>query len=543
MKKIFFKTKGKAHPGQPFWYPWGMGGCIGRLLLFLVLLLLLLFLLSLFRRCGNTQTEGEVTDPIFQQDPLPHTPFDTTLTDYDNNLPDPGEFLPDSAHNVVPPFSRDSLVSDTTSRREIVGNVLNIILDSDAGNETFKKWAQEFKENYPDPAYKVVFYRPLVKLIQIQVPSERRMQVADELPRKITDIRFHVFIEEVFETSASSKPNDPVFKYADKSWYFEPIQAYEAWEVTRGDPNITVAVVDSYFDLNHDDLYSSRIVKPYSVLTGTGNVAPTPLMAIIDFGGFIHGSMVASMAIGNQNNSRGTSGIAPECRFMPVSIGNPATSMTIMQGLLYSIYQGANVVNISYGGAPPAEFLAAFQRMTPREMKEFENRNRRYGEEVWEFVANLCEERGVAVVWAAGNESVFSGFDPSKRSSKWIVASGIDHNLKMWVSVDPASGRKAGSNFGNFPEVGLQESTISAPSVDIFGAMPFNRYYSGPGTSFAAPLVTGAVALMKSIDPSLKNEEIIRILKETGKPVEGCPQIGPRLQIRAALDAVRSRRR
>lgn len=70
--------------------------------------------------------------------------------------------------------------------------------------------------------------------------------------------------------------------------------------------------------------------------------------------------------------------------------------------------------------------------------------------------------------------------------------------------------------------------------------MPYNSYNMGPGTSFSAPIVTGAVALMKSLSPSLSTQEIIRILKETGKPIAGDNTIGKLIQIKDALLKVKS---
>ncbi|MBR1652550.1 MAG: S8 family serine peptidase [Alloprevotella sp.] len=533
MKKIFFSTKGKADGKLPFWHPWGLGGCLGRLLLFVLLLLILLFLLSMFRRCDGSFFSDVPNDTELRGDaPFTPVPIDTTVGGGDmNNIPDPGEFLPDSAHNRVPPYDDRDVTTDSVSRRSVVTNKLNVILDSEANNDTYRQWAREFKENYPDSAYKILYYHPLTKLIQIGIPAERREALVTELPKKITDIKFKVFMEELFSVAAA-RPNDLVFKDPDKSWFFPQIQAFEAWDITRGSENVVVAIVDSFFDVYHEDLNSTRIVKPYSVPRHSGNVMPPPLNQTSEVP-FIHGTMVASMAVGNQNNGTGTSGIAPGCKFMPVSVGDECTSMTLLEGLLYAIYQGANVINISMGSSYPDFVQQVLRSFTPADMARYNREQLTYSYDIWDYVASLCEERNVTVVWAAGNDALFMGCDPSKRGDKWIKVSAIDRNLRM----------ASFSNFGNFPEVGLHESTVSAPGVDIVGAFPFtNNYAALEGTSFSAPLVTGAVALMRSVDPEIKTADIIKILKETGKPVQGCPQIGPNIQIKDALMAVRARR-
>ena len=58
------------------------------------------------------------------------------------------------------------------------------------------------------------------------------------------------------------------------------------------------------------------------------------------------------------------------------------------------------------------------------------------------------------------------------------------------------------------------------------------------GTSMSAPIITGVVALMKSLNPNLTNKEIIKILKETGKEVD--PTIGLLVQVDMALSLCKS---
>ena len=508
---------------EPFWKPWGAAGFLLRLLAFLVMLFVLLLLLSLFRNQQSDEREARanIPDPIVNPDtPDPvRVPVDTTAN-FPHDIQNPGPHLPSPDENDLPPYGDDDIVSD--DGRQIVGDRLNVILNSPtADDETFRQWAAEFKQHYPGNEYKIVYYDKLTKLLQIQVPRAEREQIMKRLPEQITDISFLVFPEGLMENNAS-RPNDPVFRSEDLNWYFEPIQAYGAWEITRGKKDVVVAIVDSYFDLQHDDLNSDRIVKPFCVPRRTGNVAPAQGA---DETAFMHGSMVASQALGNMDNGRGTAGIAPECSFMPVSLGHQVTSMTILQGLLYAIYQGASVINLSLASmyAPAISQLSIEDQIALSRQLALEEQT------VWDYVTSLATERNVTIVWAAGNENLFSALDACKRGPATIKVSAVDKRL-----------RKADfSNFGNFPRYGVEESTISAPGVDIMGAMPYNTYNVGPGTSFAAPIVTGAVALMKSLDPTLTTEEIVDILQETGKPVEGSSTIGKLIQIKDALLSVK----
>ncbi len=528
MKKIPFGPSNAANSSEPFWKPWGAGGWILRLLLFLGLLFLLILLLNLFRKPAEAepdQRRADLPDPIVNPvTPDPErVPVDTTAN-FPHDIQNPGPYLPSPEDNNIPPFDDDDIISDD-GHRQIVGDRLNVILDSSADDETFRKWAEEFHNAYSDTTkYQIVYYDRLTKLLQIRVPTEEREQIMQQLPTQITDISFYVFPEGLMGSLRSpSRPNDPIFEEDELSWYFDAIQAYDAWEITKGSPEIVVAICDSYFDLNHDELNSNRIVNPYSVMRRTGNVAPAEDS---DPTSFLHGSMVASQALGNMNNGRGTAGIAPECKFMPISLGHEMSSIIVLQGLLYAIYQGASVVNLSIGDVydeSVSELSLEDQIAISREVALEE-------QAVWDYTANLAKERNVTIVWASGNENVFSAMDASKRGGATIKVSAVDRQL-----------HKADfSNFGNFPQYGLEESTISAPGVDILGAKPYNTYDIGPGTSFAAPLVTGAVALMKSLDPSLTTEEIIRIIQETGKPIQGNTTIGKLIQIKDALMRVKN---
>lgn len=528
MKKIIFQLRSRGRDGASFLPPWGAWGCLWRTLLFLFALGLLILLLSFFRSCGNG---AELPDPqpidvpadsiVAVPDSIPGA--DEPLPD--NNIDNPGPNLPPPDDNYLPPVSDDQIERDSITGREMVNNRVNVILDSDAGDETFRRWAEEFKQHYPGDEYKVIFYDPLTKLIQIQVPEGSCDRVVRELPQKITDISFRAFREGLLGP-LSATPNDPAFRDADASWYFRPIQAFEAWDITQGSEEVVLAVVDSYFDLRHPDLYSSRIVSPFSVKRRNRNVAPEPGLPENN-PCFFHGSCVSSMALANLNNGNGAAGIAPKCKYMPVSMGHQFTSMTMVYGILYAIYQGASVINVSAGmNLPPEAAQLPVETQVEMAKNAFKDE-----ENVWEFIFDMAEERGVTIVWAAGNNNILASIDPSKRDATTIRVSALDRRLH----------KASFSNFGNLPQYHEESSTISAPGVDILGAVPGNRYTLGPGTSYSSPIVAGAVALMKSLDPTLSTTEIIKILQETGKPIEGCTTIGPLLQIKDALLRVKQK--
>ena len=526
MKKILFGKNG-VNGHQPFWEPWGCFGCLWRLLLFLFLLLAMLFLLSLFRGCRHSHVDlpDEFTPPeqTYIQ-PSPDTPLPTPDEDWNRPIDGAEEVgLPSPEENQIPPVNEDEAIPnpDNDGATEIIPNLLYVIFNSDANDETFKTFAKKFTSLYPQPQHKIEYYNTNAKTAVLSVPQEKRADICQQLPQQIQEVKFLVVPVEVMTQGAAVTPNDPIFKYPNVGWYFTPIQAQEAWGITQGSPDVIVGIVDSYMDLTHEELVGDRILYPFSVVKQNSDVAPRN-GAPMDYAG--HGSLVTAVAVGNANNQKGSTGIAPKCKYIPVSMGEQITTITMVEGLLYCIYHGATVINLSCG----THFSDEAKRLPLDQQIAVAQQMGQPQEKMWEYVFSLAEERNVTIVWAAGNDNVYAAMDVSKRCANTIRVSAVDRQL-----------RKADfSNFGNFPDRGLAESTISAPGVDIFGALPGNAYDSWPGTSFSAPIICGVVALMKSLKPDLTNEQIIQILQETGKPVQGAPEIGKLVQIKDALLAV-----
>lgn len=511
MKKIYFGKDILQNKGIPFWQPWGCLGCLGRLIGFLLLLLSLLFLLSLFRKCESNNSNNNDNDhPVARVD----TAWNSPIANGESiGLPSPEE-------NELPPFDEMEPIPnpDNNGATEIYPNLLYVIFDSDANDETFKIFAKKFSSLYSTPQYKIQYYNTGSKTAILNVPKEDRDNVCLNLPKQISEVDFVVTPVEIMMQYASVTPNDPAFRDANKCWYFKPIQAYDAWGITQGSPDIIVGIVDSYMDLNHPELRGGRCVYPYSIITGTSDVAPvagTPT----DYAG--HGTLVTSVAVGNVNNGQGSSGIAPRCKFIPVSFGIYVNTITEIEGLLYCMYHGATVINLSCG----ANFPESIKKMDIEKQIKFSQMYGTRMEKVWDYVFKLAEKHNTTIVWAAGNENCYSAMDISKRNKNTIRVSAVGRDLK----------KADFSNFGNFRDKGLYESTISAPGVDIWGALPNNSYDAWPGTSFSAPIITGVVALIKSENKDLTTSQIINILQNTGKPIEGSPEIGNLVQIKDAL--------
>lgn len=488
-------------------------GFLKWLLWLLLLLLLILLLIWLLRGCDSERVHPiprPINDkPWIHDDPRvgdgggiydPGNPYDKVPTP-----PDYGDVLPPN-QGEMPPIDTTKIIRDP-GNPVIISNRLNVLMENE--DKSIMDLAKEFKAKYPDDKYKVVYYDDVVKRMQIEVPPEERLNLKTELPEKFApEYKLFVFDESLFEGNYT--PNDPAFSSSDKSWYLKYINAPKAWDITKGSSKLTIAIVDNGFSLKHPEL-QSKVVMPYNVwLHSKGIFAQN-----ID-----HGTHVSGTALALMDNKKGLCGIAPNCAYMPVQVANKQGLMTttsILDGILYALYQGADVINISLG----MQFTGT---LPESEQRDLQNNHFKEEERLWNKVMEISDKHKTIIVVAAGNENMLAGVNPMSRPKDFIVVSAIDKNNREY--------QKAGfSNYGDY-------STVSAPGVSIYSTVGNNNYQVMDGTSMAAPIVTGTIALMKSLNDSLTAEQIACILQGTGKPVEG--KVGNLIQIDKALQRIQS---
>jgi subtilisin family serine protease len=383
---------------------------------------------------------------------------------------------------------------------DVIANRLNLYFED--SNTDIRSFAEDFKKVYSDDEYIVTGYDDKVLWVQIEVPEADREKVKREINSKLSDYGFFVVDESLFEGSQSGK----IDSNSTPGWHLKAINAEKGWKVTKGNKDIVVAVVDDGFDLSHK-LLKDKIVKPYNVFTQSNAISS----------GDGHGTHVAGIAVAKSDMKIGVSGIAPDCKLMPVQVydNKLCPFSALVNGIMYAIHEGADVVNISMG--------TSFQGLgiLPEEDQEAIIENNFKNEEwVWGKVVSVALAKNVILVFAAGNDNVLTLLPPEHRPA------GI-----LNVSATGISGRVAEfSNFG----IG---STVSAPGVDIYSTFPNNEYTYMSGTSMAAPIVTGTIALMKSLNRELTGTQVATILEQTGLNTTNA---GPLIQVDKALAMVQS---
>lgn len=410
----------------------------------------------------------------------------------------------ESVREVGPYIKSNDIVMSSDSINYVVSNRFILVI----GNQeaSLEDFVADFRSSYPDETKYILSNSDnQLKRLTLTFPKEEGSTFEKELLVKFEFYNLMILPESMYKLS-STVTNDPALSDAEKSWYFNECGIYDAWDMTMGNDDVVVAIIDDGFDLNHPEL-QGRIYKPFNAVTHTDDIYPSQSG---------HGTHVASTAIGNANNSEGTAGIAPNCKFMPIQVGDANGNMSstaIFDAVLYAISNKADVVNMSLGMyfGPNLQFAPPFIQYNLR------NSYFKQEEQVWANIFELARQNNVTFVLAGGNENILIGIDPMSRNKNTIRVS----------ATQPDRQKASFSNFGDY-------STVSAPGVHIYNAVPGGKYTYMDGTSMAAPIVTGGCALLKSQDKSMTIGEIITRLRNTG---EKSPSfVGPIVNFAHALN-------
>jgi serine protease len=325
---------------------------------------------------------------------------------------------------------------------------------------------------------------------------------------------------------ALTVPNDPTMQNNFQQWDMFDINMPGAWNLSTGNPAVTIAVIDTGVDLTNTDI-ATKVVGQHVFVSG----AP-PSATVQDDDG--HGTNVSGIAAADTNNALDVAGVGYNVGLIDVRVfGHPtqacqtpsAFASDIANGILWAIApaQGANVINLSLGSGTS----------DPNE----------------EGAVATALAQGVSVVAAAGNDGQnaidFPAADPG------VIAVGATV-LQDVMPNDPTGAVEVVAGFSNFgpqlavvaPGGGPTQAQVNACSQSInncdYLQWIFNLYsntaFSGPGneaffagTSQASPHVAGLVALMKSkaladgkpLTPATARQLIINHAANIGDPHQG----------------------
>lgn len=316
----------------------------------------------------------------------------------------------------------------------------------------------------------------------------------------------------------SVAPNDP---YASKQWNIASESLDQAWQISTGSKNAVVAVIDSGIDLKNKDLINNVWTNPgeipgdgidndhdgyvddvhgWNFVNWNGNVQD----------GYGHGTFVSSIIGSQGNNNLGAVGINWNVSIMPLKfmtdngVGyTAAASYAIDYAVMMKTMYKVNIVaiNASFGGGTNyTSFLEASIRR--------------------------ANDAGIVFVAAAGNGSNNNDTRPTYPSC---------YDSPNVISVGALN---SDNSFAGYSNYGKANVDLAAPGSNIFGCYTNSNYGYGTGSSFAAPQVAGAVALLNSVKPNISVAEVKADIFASVDKIGGLADkvfTGGKLNIAAAL--------
>ena len=303
-------------------------------------------------------------------------------------------------------------------------------------------------------------------------------------------------------------PTDPL---APRQYYLAQDHAFDAFPAELPVLNpVRVAIIDSGLDGGHPEFPRSRIWQARTWVGGS---------ALTDEQG--HGTFVAGMIAAALNNNEGIAGIAFPAQLVIAKIARSDQSIDVRdeaEAIRWAVDVGARVINLSIGGLrdPFNPKLDTFSRAEADAVE-------------------YAVRRGAVLVAAVGNAD-------EAPQTPWPFAS-------YPAALPHVIGVSALTPTGNVPTFSDRDriyNDVSAPGQEIYSTLPRaltsfrplcqNQGYSdcGPdefrhaaGTSFAAPQVTAAAAVLLALKPTLQADQVLNILERSSTDVNasnGCKQ-------------------
>jgi subtilisin family serine protease len=266
------------------------------------------------------------------------------------------------------------------------------------------------------------------------------------------------------------------------------IDAPEAWDITTGNSDIVIAIVDTGVDYSHPDLsdnmWSNTSETPDNGIDDDGNGYVDDVRGWdffsndkdpMDLHG--HGTHVTGIAAAEGDNAIGITGVCWTARIMPLRFldaGGYGTVADEISAIDYAIANGAHIINASFGSS----IYSQFER----------------------DAISIANSAGILFVAAAGNDNLDNDTSPFYPAS---------YNLTNIISV---AATDQDDNLTSFSNYGPATVDVGAPGVNIYSTSPGMNYQYMHGTSVATPHVTGVAALIWGHNSSLTHMEIKDII-------------------------------
>lgn len=253
----------------------------------------------------------------------------------------------------------------------------------------------------------------------------------------------------------------------DLQWQVDQISARSVWNQGYYGQNIIVGVVDGMVDTSHPQLaHNISYSRQFNNQANDANLNR--------HGTHVSGIIAADPSLGQ------VSGIAPQSRIAAgqfISNDGGGSIGDAIMAMHAVVQQGARIVNLSWGGAPCVENLQS--------------------------TMNQLSSKGILLITAAGNESTNSDYSPTYPAA--------------FMALNQINVAATGFNdlLASFSNRGYRTVQLAAPGQSIYSTTPGNTITAMDGTSMAAPVVSGAAALLMSAVPEANAQQVKQALMTT----------------------------
>ena len=331
----------------------------------------------------------------------------------------------------------------------------------------------------------------LASIVRVEIPSQANVYDAAE---QCLDDPQVAWAEPVYLRRLHYQVNDPQVL---SQWHLDSLHCAQAWDLSRSEPSLVIAIIDNGTELDHPDLQANIWNNPGEI-AGDGidnenngytddvygwdfaenDADPSPSSNTSN-NEWWHGTAVAGAADAVTDNGIGIASPAFNAKIMIIKVAkddDPGSILNGYQGIPYAADMGADIINCSFGGGGASN--------AEREVIEY------------------AVDKGVIIVASAGNDGEQTPNYPAAYAQVLSVG-----------SIDYSGYRSHFSNYGLDVDVSAYGEGIYTCTVD-------HRYRSASGTSFSSPLTAGVLALIKALHPEWSAEQVREQVRVSALPID-----------------------
>lgn len=351
---------------------------------------------------------------------------------------------------------------------------------------------------------------PIIYVLDLENPSRENVIDTIEKLKAMPNIEY---AEPNYNVYEFSEPNDTYYQNG-KQAVLDLIGAKKLWDFDIDCSDVTVGVMDSGIQTNHEDLIDNIWVNTGEIVgdgidnDGNGYIDDIYGWNCGDSNGDVsyvsnHGVHVAGIVSAVTDNSKGVASVARNAKIASIKIFNSSGKSTlsyIIEGINYAKKNDINIINCSFGGAG-------------------------WGSTSVSIVKSAIEAvPDIFFVIAAGNIATSTPQPDNDQTA--VYPSQLTKDLDNVISVANTTSSDELSSTSHY---GATSVDIAAPGTGIYSTIPTSSYGTMSGTSMATPMVASAVAVMRAVNPNISAKKIKETLCSssdklsalTGKVISG----------------------